>query len=488
MKFLIDTNIFIPLEPTSAADVSPLTEGAAALLKSALDSDFQLYTHPVALEDLKRDQNLERRRLRILLLSKYPPLPDPPPISTDIRTQLGDPGPDSHDWVDHHLLTALAVDAVDMLITEDRKIHGKAKRLGLNDRVLTLSEALAFIPRLADQIPDPLPAIRTVKAHSIDPKDPIFESLRIEYSDFDSWFQKCRREHRQAWVIDGPDGSLAGLCLVKRENELPSGITGKALKISMFKVSEVFSGFRFGELLLKAVFEYAWLNRHDWLFITVFEKHGLLIDLLQEFGFTILPIRSELGELILTKPLNPDAPPSDGLDPLEYHIRYGPHLFRTDVAWYIIPILPRYSGALFPESTRQTGLYPGSTAFGNAIRKAYLSNSKIRSVPKGALLLFYQSRADRGVIALGVSEGTFRSSSPNIILRIVAKRTVYTLEEITALCARSTLVILFRQARIFWPPLLLRDLTKNRVISCAPQSITRIRKEGIEWLKTAIAV
>src|SRR5574341_1280483 len=488
MKLLIDTNIFIPLEPASAAYISPLTEGAASLLKFALDSDFQLYTHPVALEDLKRDQNPERKRLRILLLSKYPPLPDPPPISSEIKTQLGDPGPESHDWVDHHLLTALAVDAVDLLITEDRRIHGKAKRLGLNDRVFTLSEATTWIQHLVDRIPGTPPAIRTAKAHTLDPRDPILHSLRSEYSDFDPWFQKCRREHRQAWIIDSPDGSLAGLCLVKHEKAPPPGMTGRVLKLSLFKVSEAFNGFRFGELLLKAVFEYAWSNRYDWLFITVFEKHAPLIDLLQEFGFTTSPIRSGLGELVLSKPLNPPAQGLDSLDPLEFHIRYGPRLFRTDVASYIIHILPRYAGAFFPESASQTGLYPGATAFGNAIRKAYLSNSRIRSVPKGALLLFYQSRINRGVIALGVSEGFFRSSSPNVILRVVAKRTVYTLEDITTLCARSTLIILFRQARIFWPPLLLKDLQRHNVIGSAPQSITRVKEEGIEWLKTAIAV
>jgi hypothetical protein len=134
MKFLIDTNVFIPLEPTNPSEEESLTESALQMASLAMEAGYPLYRHPAATFDLDRDRNLERSRLRHLRIERYPLLPDPPPMTLDLEAKIGSAPPGSNDWVDHQLLAALAADAVDFLITEDRGIHAKGRRGGIGSR------------------------------------------------------------------------------------------------------------------------------------------------------------------------------------------------------------------------------------------------------------------------------------------------------------------------------------------------------------------
>ena len=123
MKLLIDTNVFIPLEPTRPSEQEALTEIAATLVRLAIGSNYQLYLHPVAKKDLERDTDEARNKLRQVLFKKYPLLPDPPPLTTQLESQLGRVTVNTNDWVDYHLIAALAAEAVDFLVTEDHKLR-----------------------------------------------------------------------------------------------------------------------------------------------------------------------------------------------------------------------------------------------------------------------------------------------------------------------------------------------------------------------------
>jgi hypothetical protein len=200
MKFLIDTNVFIPLEPTAPSETGALTSTAAAFAQKANRAGFSLFVHPAQARVILNDRDEQRRELRKSLLGKYPPLPDPP-LSVRIDSILGAVDENSHDWVDHQLLAALHADAVDTLVTEDVRIHRKAKRLGLQHRVAYVTEAITELDALSDAVPPALPAVETTKAHNLDSSDPIFVSVRRDYPEFDVWLTKCKREHRQAWIV-----------------------------------------------------------------------------------------------------------------------------------------------------------------------------------------------------------------------------------------------------------------------------------------------
>ena len=487
MKFLIDTNIFIPLEPVAHADLEAGTPAAIEFARLASETGNQLYVHPVTRVDIRRDVDDVRRKVREILFKKYPRLPNPPPISSSLEQVLGRTEPQTNEWVDNHLISALEVDAVDFLVTEDRSLRKKARRLGLEDRVATVAEALSILRDLYDIAPMPPPAVQAVKAHTLNEADPIFKSFREDYPGFDAWLTKCKREHRQTWVIEVEPPRLAAVSIVKREKSVDFGVAGKILKLCSFKVSEEHNGFRFGELLLKTAFDYASANRYEWIYVTVFDKYGNLIRLLEDFGFQDMGQRTNLGELILAKPMSFTEADRDSHTPLEFNIRYGPFATKIKgVPAFVVPIKPKYHRLLFPETEQQLELMPGRQPFGNSIRKAYLSNAAIRTIARGANLLFYRSEDIRSVTCLGVVEDTLVSNSAIEIARCVGKRTVYKFAEIEALCQKEVLAILFRQSRVLKEPIPLKELIANGVLSAAPQSILTVPEGATEWLQTRL--
>ena len=180
-------------------------------------------------------------RRRQTLLDKYEPLPDPPDLS-EVERVLGVAHPQGHHWFDHLLLAALHANAVHYLITNDQRMHRKARRLGISsERILTLAAAHDLLDKLADHPQNPPPQVRTRSLHALRRDDSIFESLSGDYPNFDRWFRQVSREGRQAWVIE-PDGDdYAGICIWKpRDDELRLG--GKVMKISTFKVAEEHRG------------------------------------------------------------------------------------------------------------------------------------------------------------------------------------------------------------------------------------------------------
>lgn len=477
MKLLIDTNIFIPLEPASSADIEPNSEAAARLFQRAQLGGHTTYLHPAQSHDINRDKDHGRADVRRILVAKYAALPDPPPISAHHATVLGSPAHGTNDWVDNCLVVAVAADAVDFLVSEDKGVRKKAKRLGIEDRVLSLDEAVRFLGGHGIVVAPP--AVRSISPHALDRNDPIFDSFRGDYSGFDKWFAKCCRQHRQTWKIDGSSG-LAAICIVKHgDSHEGVKVGGSPLKICSFKVSDACNGFKYGELLLKTVFEYAFTHRHTGIWVTVFERHAGLVELLEDFGFVRQPVRTNLGEMILAKSLEPEA----DVHGLEHHIKYGPPRFDDSRPWHVVPIQPRYSDALFPESCRVRGLFEGQFSFGNAIRKAYLCHAPSRQLRTGDVLAFFRTQRDRGVIAIGIVERTLVSGNALDIMRAVARRTVYSAEEIAAMSGhRDVLTILFRQVRVITPPTDPSVLQQAGVFRREPQAIMRVSAEGTRWL------
>ena len=118
MKFLIDTNILIPLEPTAPSERESATPIASRFVGLAMRAGYRLYVHPEGKNELMRDADAERRRLRQDLAEKYMELPDPPLLSERLTSELGRPPPKTNEWVDLLHLEALAADAADILVTE----------------------------------------------------------------------------------------------------------------------------------------------------------------------------------------------------------------------------------------------------------------------------------------------------------------------------------------------------------------------------------
>ena len=488
-RFLLDANVLIPLEPTSPSELEADAPIAAEVVRRASELGFHLLVHPETIRELATDRDPARRVTRRVLLSKYEELTDPPGLE-DVESVLGAVPRQSNNWVDHLLLAALHADAVHYLVTNDEGIHRKARRLKISaDRVLTIADARALLDTLVNHPQTPPPQVRTRALHSLRRSDPIFESLRGDYPDFDRWFQRKRQEGREAWTIEARDGRYAGICIWKPEDD-EHQLGGKVMKISTFKVADEHRGHRYGELLLKTAFNELHANHYDHVWLTAFERHAALITMLEEFGFERLPDQTELGELVLAKRLTLLG--GESADPFEYHRRYGPPAVDLSMEGgvYVIPIRPRYHRRLFPDHPLEPPtLFPLSDEpFGNALRKAYLSQSQIAPLPRGATILFYRSMDQQAVTAVGVVEDTMRSDDATGIAEFAGQRTVYSYNEIEELARQEVLTILFRQDRLLDKPWPLDDLIGARILNAAPQSITQIHdKEAIEWINRQLA-
>lgn len=486
MKLLIDTNIVIPLEPGSTADLEPSTVLAVEFHRLAAKAGHQLFVHPLIRLDIDRDRDSARAHLRRQLIGKYSQLNNPPTIVQRPIPPLEVPAQDSNDWVDVNLLVALESNAVDLLITDDEDLHKAAAKVGLQSRVLRLPDIIASLKDLFDEVREPPPAVEFIEAYGLDEKDPIFDSLRADYEGFDKWLRdKCKSEHRPTFIIpDKKTGKYIGLVIINREDNNKEGIKGKVLKLCTFKVGEQYSGYRYGELLLKSVFDHAAKNGYDALFVTAFEKQEQLIQVLKSFGFEEAGRKSK--ELVLAKKLRYTKADYKGLDPLRFHVLYGPGVTKFEGnTTFIVPILPVFHGLLFPEYEDQSELFPGLIPCGNSIKKAYLSNSANKQLKPGDNILFYRSDDVMGVTAIGVVEGCLRSKSADEIARYVGTRTVYSFAEIQALSQKEILAIKFRLVKIIKPVISLERLKVNGVVNSHPQSIQKIMEGSAEWVREA---
>jgi GNAT superfamily N-acetyltransferase len=497
MKFLIDTNVLIPLEP-AGADLAPTMPIAAELLALVSTGHHQVLLHPAYRADLARDTDMPRRTRTEALARKYSQLVGAPTIPPDLQGLLGPTAVHSNDWVDDQLLAAVWADAVDYVVTEDLGLHHKARRLGLDQRVATIAEAAAILRGLFDRVPIPPPAVRHVKAAELRLTDPIFASVRDEYGPgFDPWLRTCRLEGRDCWVIESAELAYAALCIIKQERD-EHGLEGRVLKLCTFKVADEHRGRHYGELLLKTVFDHCESNGYDGVYVTVFDdRHPTLVNLLEDFGFARLGATA-IGEAVMGKSLRPAEADRASLDPLGFHIRFGPPaIWGLTSETYLIPIIPDFHRALFPDAegriTRSLQLTlamgPGDQPYGNSLRKAYLSNARRVNIQSGATLLFYRSHDFHAVTVVGVLEASQMSSDADQIVRFVGKRTVYSYDDIAAMCEQGeVLVLLLRQDRILDVPIGLDELVDNGVTEAHPQSLVRAKEEGLPWLAQRIGV
>jgi L-amino acid N-acyltransferase YncA len=489
MKLLLDTNAIIPAEPVSPENIESQSPIVAELLRLIAEGSHQHYIHPTSIDEIEGDQESSRREMRMILIQKYPLLPgSPSTIHNSILEKLPHPSLNTHDLADCLLLTCVVIDAVDYLVTDDRGIHKKARQLDVAERVLSISEAVTALRGLLEEVPSPPPAVDRVFCHEFKQEDPIFITLRQDYDRFDSWLQKCKREHRQAWVVKSHGGLYAGICIIKKETVSEHGLECPTLKICTFKVSEQHRGRRYGELLLKAVFDYISSNSFRSAYLTVYKHHRELVRLLEVFGFEQIDVNPN-GESVMAKRFRSNQLDIEALSCLDAHIRFGPPYIKFDGnKIFIVPIKPKWHSLLFPELMEQTSLFAGSYPFGNSIMKAYICHANTRRINPGDILLFYQSEHAKTVSPLGVVEKTLISAEESEIVRFVGKRTVFNTSDITEMCrgGKKVLAILFRQDRNLIPPLKFDILKEEDLLKAPPMSIVEVKEPGISWLSVKI--
>lgn len=480
-RFLIDTNILIALEDHIA---SQNANGAAAsrFAASAAGLGFTLVVAQGSKKDFLRAPAAQRET-RLRQLTRYHVLGDLKPSANQRARFRVDVTASANDQCDLEIVCALDNQAAEYLVTEDRRLRRRASSGGLADRVLSLADALAYLEALEGKALA-VPHVQRVSAYQISGDLEILDSLRDSYHGFDAWWRKAQAESRDVLLVgtvDDPDA----LCVLKVETGPPSNVAGTAesLKLCTFKVADRAPGNKYGELLLKAAVDEARGRGLSSMFVTVMPDKTDMVAFLERFGFVRVEdaVTGVPDEIVLEKRL---LPVGQALRPLDHAITYGPGSAVAEKA-YIVPIQPRYVVELLPEAQESIGLgvTVSSRACGNAIRKAYLCNTRSRSVGPGDLLCFYMSRTERAVVATGVVEQTLVSRDPRELIDFVGVRTVYTEDEVSELTrAGEVLAVLFRFDRVVTPPMTFTELVSEGVLKAAPRSFTEVSPQKVGQL------
>lgn len=452
MNILLDTNIIIPLEDTNRV----LDSSFAELRKLSTEQQHCLYIHPMQFDDINRDKNQERREIVLSRLRQYSQIENPPVLSVKECAELGLHQANENDKVDNNVLFALYRGAVHLLVTNDEGIHKKALRIGIQDKVYRLEQFIQFLQRsTSKKFTSDYTGVRERYLYEINKSQSFFDSLRKSYNGFDNWFQKCAEEQRKCWCIEDCENNVVAICIYKKEQDAiltdNGDVTlGSILKLCTFKVDASARGKKLGERLMYIAFDYCVKNNIDWIYLHTYgEEQKTLVGLCEEYGFSLCGKYKQ--DDVYIKPMKLK---DDGKSTLDSLIRYYPYFKDNEsVQKFIVPIQPQYHEDLFPDFSIMKGsLFEKDQSLyscqGNTIKKAYLCHSRVKSIRKGDLILFYRSKDRKSIQCMGIVENVLFSEDINEVFPTIAKRTVYKYSDLQEILNKKTLVILFRYVAI----------------------------------------
>jgi rRNA-processing protein FCF1 len=490
MDVLLDTNIIIDRE-----DSEVLPKNLKILMKNLSDLQIQKIIHPLSIQEIKKDSNLERRKVNESKVLTYSILKNPPLFSKDLDFCSKISSKTHNDQIDNAILYSVYKNAADFLITQDKGIHRKAFKIGISDRVLSIDDALSVFK--VKELPIMPPSIYEDKFYNLDINDEIFNDLKEDYAEFIDWFNNHPR--RNCLVYQKPNGKLGALLVYKDEDEnidlqgvsLPKK---KRLKIATLVVSS--TGNKIGEFFIQWAARYAIKKGFTEIYLTHFIKHDdYLVYLIEKYGFFNVGknnYQNSKGEFeeVFIKYLNPTP---EQLDKLNYppekisQIFYPKFYDGTNVNKFVVPIKPEFHEKLFLDNERQSRLYEqqGFIVEGNAIKKAYLTRAPSNEINPGDILLFYRTQDTKSITCIGVVEKDFHNfDNPNEIIKVVGKRTVYSPKDIGDLTDESRVMILLFTFSAWIPnKIKLKKLVELDILKAHPQRIHKISHEAYLKLK-----
>lgn len=391
MKVLLDTNIIIHREATKINNLS------IGQLFNWLDKlKYDKYIHPLTVEELNRYQDPITLKTVNIKIESYNQLKYQAPLSDIIKQVNQKVDTQQNDINDTQILNEVFENRVDILISEDKKIHTKANLLGIHKRVFRIQ---SFLEKVTAENPELIKhkvlAVKKVDFAEVDLKDTFFDSFRKDYAEFDKWFNS---KTEQPCCVCYNDEQLTAFLYVKIEKEgeenysdiTPIFKPKKRLKIGTLKV--IGNGYKIGERFLKTIFDNALRFKVEEIYVTLFDKRPeqeQLIDMLEEWGFIKHGIKSTKNgnELVYIREFHKSLPIN-----IE-HPKLTFPFFSKDTDKYLIFIEPQYHTELFPDSinTREDAAkYTENEPHRNRICKAYISHSQNRNLKAGDIVLIYR--------------------------------------------------------------------------------------------------
>lgn len=276
--------------------------------------------------------------------------------------------------------------------------------------------------------------------HEIDIQSNFFDSLRNDYSAFDSWFAKKSASQEKAYVLYNDNEEITAFLYLKEEIESDDSISPplpdeNILKVGTLKIQA--HGTRLGERVIKKIMDNATERNIKTIYVTIFDKHEHLISILLKYGFKHWgkKLGTDGEELVLLKSLK--------LDDLTGNTFHDYPLINTQFKrFWGLSIYPEYHTKLFPDSILNNESYDllSDIAPTNTISKIYLSAmSCINEMSPGDVLIIYRTSDGKGparyrsvVTSLCIIEAIsdIRSFSKEEFLKYCEKGSIFTLDEL----------------------------------------------------------
>jgi len=390
MKILLDTNIIIHREANKIYKPE-----IGQLFKWIDNLKYSKYIHPLTVEELERYKDPNALDTMSIKIESYNLLKHQAPLGEKILTVSRNIDNQANDINDTQILNEVYEGRVDILISEDKKIHTKANLLGIADKVYKIE---SFLEKVTSENPELVDykvlSVKKVDFAEVDIKDSFFNSFREDYLEFNDWFNGKSEE---PCYVCYSDGNLTAFLFVKMENESEnySNISPilepkRRLKIGTLKVTG--NGYKIGERFLKTIFDNAIQFKVKEIYVTLFTKRPeqeQLIEMLEEWGFIYHGIKTTKNgeEKVYIRPFSKEIPVN-----LEKPKLTFPFLSRKTEK-YIIKIEAQYHTELFPDSinTREdVRKYTENEPHRNRIGKVYISHSQDRHLKAGDLIIIYR--------------------------------------------------------------------------------------------------
>ncbi|MBN2546526.1 MAG: hypothetical protein JXB50_12065 [Spirochaetes bacterium] len=432
MNVLLDTNIIIHRESQNI-----INEEIGILFRWLDNLHYKKIIHPVTVEEINKYKNPQVVKTFNIKLNNYNILKTISSFSEELSKLSQKFDKTENDLNDSKLLNELYNNRVDILITEDKNIFKKAKILNLSSKVFNID---SFLEKIIAENPTFIDyKILSIKKEffgNININDSFFDSFRIDYPEFNKWFNKKADDYA---YICYKDNKIIGFLYLKIENENenysdiePVFLKKRRLKIGTFKV--ILNGFKIGERFIKIIFDNALAYKVEEIYVTIFNNNidqNRLINLLSEFGFIYHGKKNSIAgsEFVYKRNFKKNF------------IKNNPKItfpfIPTNTNFFLVPIYPGYHTNLLPDSILKTESpenYIENEPFRNAVSKVYISRSLEKNIKSGDVIIFYRTGGfyESVITTVGIIENIiFDIKHEEEFISLCRKRSVFSNKELS---------------------------------------------------------
>lgn len=441
-RVLLDTNIIIERE-SLVSKKDNIANKVMLSLKHLTDLNCNFFYSEESIKEIsKYKNNMIRDSVLSKLDSCYSKLKENKSEDDDFfKNRLIEFSESENNSVDNWLLFQLYKDRCDYLYTEDLGILNKARKLYLEDRIITSNKILSMIDENSNLFKEYKSSfISLVHFKDVNLNDVFFKSLKDDYPGFENWFRK--KANDLCYIYEKDDGIKGFLYLkVEDENEnygdfeKPFLEKKKRLKVGTFKI--ISTGLRLGERFIQIIVDNCLNKNLDEIYVTLFEDKreevSQLKDLLVNWGFEKFTYKSN-GELVLVKKIiSFDDKKS---------IKANYPLHRNNPNYFFLPIKPSYHKALFPDlKLKIENNESKEMACNYALEKNYITSfSRFVNWKIGDVLLIYRmgdedriKKYTSCVTGIAVLEDIKKCNSIGEMLALVKNKSVFDEAEVKKL-------------------------------------------------------